>query len=145
MRVDSNTKGHTNWYFFTVQNRNFVGSVRFNICNFRRDKSLYERVIFDQIHRDLDLTFTRKKPATLGNRADRMSGMKKDLWGTPSCTTMSNLLERKIYYKNRQFENLRYSDFYLPFWHSKRHSWTCLFHSLLLFSLIEIPSFIEEL
>ncbi len=44
MRVDSNTKGHTNWYFFTVQNGNFVGSVRFNICNFRRDKSLYERV-----------------------------------------------------------------------------------------------------
>lgn len=46
MRVDTNTKGHTNWYYFIVQNGNFVGNVRFNICNFRRDKSLYERVIF---------------------------------------------------------------------------------------------------
>lgn len=36
MRVDTNTKGHTNWYYFTVQNGNFVGTVRFNICNFRR-------------------------------------------------------------------------------------------------------------
>lgn len=46
MRVDTNTKGHTNWYYFIVQNGNFVGNVRFNICNFRRDKSLYERVTF---------------------------------------------------------------------------------------------------
>jgi hypothetical protein len=44
MRVDTNTKGHTNWYYFTVENFNFVGSVRFNICNFRREKSLYQRV-----------------------------------------------------------------------------------------------------
>lgn len=36
MRVDSNTKGHTNWYYFSVRNNNYVGSVKFNICNFRR-------------------------------------------------------------------------------------------------------------
>ena len=36
MRVDSNTKGHTNWYYFEVENNDYVGSVKFNLCNFRR-------------------------------------------------------------------------------------------------------------
>ena len=44
MRVDSNTKGHTNWFYFTIQNGGFIGSTTFNICNFRREKSLYQRV-----------------------------------------------------------------------------------------------------
>ncbi len=46
MRVDTNTKGHTNWFYFTVENFNYVGKVRFNICNFRREKSLYQRVFY---------------------------------------------------------------------------------------------------
>ncbi len=44
MRVDTNTRGHTNWFYFEVSNGDFVGSATFNICNFRRDKSLYQRV-----------------------------------------------------------------------------------------------------
>ena len=68
MRVDSNTKGHTNWYFFTVQNGNFVGSVRFNICNFRRDKSLYERVLLS-LFRDSNLIIFLRRRASPGNRA----------------------------------------------------------------------------
>ena len=46
MRVDSNTRGHTNWYNFTIENNEFIGTIKFNICNFRREKSLYERVYF---------------------------------------------------------------------------------------------------
>jgi hypothetical protein len=44
MRVDTNTKGHTNWYYFTVKNDEFTGKVKFNICNFLKSKSLYQRV-----------------------------------------------------------------------------------------------------
>jgi cytosolic carboxypeptidase protein 2/3 len=44
MRVDSNTRGHTNWYYFSVSNGEFIGNVRFSLCNFRREKSLYQRV-----------------------------------------------------------------------------------------------------
>ena len=45
MRVDSNTKGHTNWYYFEIRAEpEWVGSVKFNVCNFRRPKSLYQRV-----------------------------------------------------------------------------------------------------
>jgi cytosolic carboxypeptidase protein 2/3 len=44
MRVDSNTRGHTNWFYFTVANGEYLGKVQLNICNFRREKSLYQRV-----------------------------------------------------------------------------------------------------
>lgn len=44
MRVDSNTRGHTNWFYFTIANGDFLGRVQLNICNFRREKSLYQRV-----------------------------------------------------------------------------------------------------
>lgn len=46
MRVDSNTKGHTNWYYFEVQNFDWVGEVQFNFLNFRRERSLYQRVSY---------------------------------------------------------------------------------------------------
>jgi hypothetical protein len=36
MRVDSNTRGHTNWFYFSVSNSDFIGTARFSICNFRR-------------------------------------------------------------------------------------------------------------
>ena len=43
MRVDSNTRGHLQWYNFKVKNM-FVGTVyRFNICNFQKSKNLYSR------------------------------------------------------------------------------------------------------
>lgn len=49
MRVDTNTRGHTNWFYFQISNHDFIGTVTFNICNFRRDKSLYQRVPFPQL------------------------------------------------------------------------------------------------
>ena len=41
LRSDSNTKGHTNWYWFTVENFNKLGSVKINICNMKKTKNLY--------------------------------------------------------------------------------------------------------
>jgi hypothetical protein len=43
MRTDSNTRGHNQWYNFTVRNK-IRKSVKFNILNFTKKKSLYEIV-----------------------------------------------------------------------------------------------------
>ncbi len=42
MRVDSNTLGHCNWYYFSVT-ASVAGTYRFNICNFFRPKNLYTK------------------------------------------------------------------------------------------------------
>ena len=42
MRVDSNTKGHTCWYFFKVYDIKKKKKVRFNLINFTKDHLLYE-------------------------------------------------------------------------------------------------------
>lgn len=40
MKADSNTKGHHQWFYFSVQSKK-AGTVRFNIVNFTKKKSLY--------------------------------------------------------------------------------------------------------
>ena len=42
MRVDTNTRGHVQWFNFTVKN-NGRQKVKLNIVNFRKAKSLYNR------------------------------------------------------------------------------------------------------
>jgi hypothetical protein len=42
MRIDSNTVGHLQWFnfrVFTMKKR----KVKFNICNFKKNKTLYQR------------------------------------------------------------------------------------------------------
>jgi len=41
MRVDSNTRGHHQWFFFKVKNQSNLGPVKFNILNFTKKSSLY--------------------------------------------------------------------------------------------------------
>ena len=41
MRVDSNTKGHTSWYFFKVFNIKKKKKLRFNILNYTKNNALY--------------------------------------------------------------------------------------------------------
>ena len=36
MRVDSNTRGHHQWFYFKVENRQRVGTVKFNFVNFTK-------------------------------------------------------------------------------------------------------------
>lgn len=42
MRVDSNTKGHTTWFYFKVTNFSSQKKVKFNIINFQKDGLLYQ-------------------------------------------------------------------------------------------------------
>lgn len=41
LRSDTNTRGHTSWYYFKVSNRGVTGEVQLNICNFGKKKNLY--------------------------------------------------------------------------------------------------------
>lgn len=43
IRVDSNTKGHIQWYNFEVKNLEKLQKYKFNICNFQKCHSLYTR------------------------------------------------------------------------------------------------------
>jgi hypothetical protein len=43
LRIDTNTRGHLQWYNFTVRNCG-KKKVRFNIVNFKKAKTLYQRV-----------------------------------------------------------------------------------------------------
>ncbi len=42
MRTDSNTRGHHQWFFFSVRNKS-PGTVRLNVLNFTKDDSLYNQ------------------------------------------------------------------------------------------------------
>lgn len=41
MRVDPNTRGHHQWFFFSIENYNFLGNVKFNILNFTQRNCLF--------------------------------------------------------------------------------------------------------
>lgn len=43
MRVDSNTRGHLQWFNFKVKNIHKLIKYKFNICNLMKNKSLYSR------------------------------------------------------------------------------------------------------
>lgn len=43
MRIDSNTRGHLQWFHFVVKNCG-KKKVKFNIVNFKKIKTLYQRV-----------------------------------------------------------------------------------------------------
>ena len=36
MRVDTNTRGHHQWFYFKVNNKEKVGKIKFNIVNFTK-------------------------------------------------------------------------------------------------------------
>lgn len=42
MRIDSNTRGHVQWFNFTIRN-NSHKKIKLNICNFRKEKTLFHR------------------------------------------------------------------------------------------------------
>lgn len=44
MRVDTNSKGHSNWYYFKVFNKEMKGKIKFQICNFTKKKFSYSTV-----------------------------------------------------------------------------------------------------
>ena len=42
MRPDTNVRGHHQWFYFKVTSRRKLGTVKFNIVNFTKRRSLYE-------------------------------------------------------------------------------------------------------
>jgi hypothetical protein len=42
IRSDTNTKGHTNWYYFKVKSTS-EGPIRINICNMTKTRNLYSK------------------------------------------------------------------------------------------------------
>lgn len=53
MRVDSNTRGHHQWFYFKVMNGNETGRYRFNIVNFTKNASLYHQGMRINVHSQL--------------------------------------------------------------------------------------------
>lgn len=43
LRVDSNTRGHAAWYFFSIKNGRRREKVTLNICNLKRPSPLFEQ------------------------------------------------------------------------------------------------------
>jgi hypothetical protein len=43
LQVDSNTKGHLQWYNYKISRAKKGSKYRFHICNFQKSKSLYTR------------------------------------------------------------------------------------------------------
>ena len=43
LRVDSNSLGHSGWFYFSVKNGSRTGTVRFNLCNLRKRPRLYHQ------------------------------------------------------------------------------------------------------
>lgn len=43
MRIDANTRGHLQWYYFKLMNLSPGVEYRINICNFQKGKTLYLR------------------------------------------------------------------------------------------------------
>lgn len=42
IRIDSNTRGHLQWYYFRVKNVS-LQKIKINIVNFQRKRTLYQR------------------------------------------------------------------------------------------------------
>ena len=43
LRIDSNTRGHTQWYYFSIKNGKKKQTLKLNICNITKGKALYEQ------------------------------------------------------------------------------------------------------
>lgn len=43
VKSDTNTKGHCNWYHFTVTNNQKLGPIKINMCNFTKNAHLYRK------------------------------------------------------------------------------------------------------
>jgi hypothetical protein len=73
LRIDTNTRGHLQWFNFTVKNCG-KRRVRFNIVNFKKAKTLYQRVTHCLL-RECDLTsiatMSSKRETSDGPRAHK--------------------------------------------------------------------------
>ena len=79
MRVDANTRGYHQWYYFSVENRH-AGPVKFHILNFTKNESLYSQgmlpVVYSEKEKDKgwhrEGTEVRYKPSKLNTGERRV-------------------------------------------------------------------------
>jgi hypothetical protein len=45
LRIDANTKGHVQWFYFSIRNGKRREKIKLNLCNLSKPKSLYENVL----------------------------------------------------------------------------------------------------
>lgn len=43
MRIDSNTRGHAQWFYFSIKNGEYKQKIKINICNISKPGTLYEQ------------------------------------------------------------------------------------------------------
>jgi len=61
MRVDSNTRGHHQWFYFRVHNQQRVGTVKLNFVNFTKRQSLYNQGMRINVKSMLDIADQKTK------------------------------------------------------------------------------------
>ena len=59
MRVDSNTQGHNQWFYFKVKNKSSI-TVKFNVLNFTKRESLYKYGMRVSVYSELENSYTHK-------------------------------------------------------------------------------------
>lgn len=77
MRVDSNTRGHHQWFYYKVENRDFLGKVKFNFVNFTKRMSLYMHGMKVNVKSMLDFKDTQAK-LKLDLKAKKMKERQKE-------------------------------------------------------------------
>ncbi len=97
LRPDSNTCGHMQWFYFKVRNE-CKSSIRFNICNNKKNMTLYQRVcilLFREWNR-LWIPKRWKKVAILnGSNQAQMFNTRKWRWRNKSRRRRSKVLRGK--------------------------------------------------
>jgi len=76
LRVDANTKGHVQWFYFSVKNGSRKQNLKMNLCNLSKAKSLYEAVIWSLL-RVCSRTCSRGRRA---GRAGRGGARREPTW-----------------------------------------------------------------
>ena len=81
MRPDTNTRGHHQWFFFKVTSRSNLRSVKFNVINFTKPRSLYEygmKVCICSVkEKELELARRRDKGQSTGPLDADTAGWKR--------------------------------------------------------------------
>jgi hypothetical protein len=73
MRSDSNTKGHCNWYFFSVKNHDRIGSIKINVCNMGKIKNLYNKGMKPYVRESSGKESSQRNGRDLSQRNGRQS------------------------------------------------------------------------
>lgn len=93
LRVDSNTRGHTQWFYFSASSR-CARSVRLNICNLTKDSHLYRKVCTLSVTQGM-------RPYLFSVRQNHLKGTTWEQGGTDIKFEEKKLRYRFLYERSR--------------------------------------------